>query len=169
MKRYVSLPLMLVVACLLAACASEQEAYTPAHYGSGSRVAVWDLEDMSVTDNPMLGDMQDFLTARVIETLAEKGGFAVIERQQLLLALEELSLGSSALASEDSRLALGRILGAQLMVFGGYQLLGEQIRIDVRMVEVESGAIIKAAEHTASAADLEGWLKAAEEAALQLF
>jgi TolB-like protein len=160
--------LFLVVAWLLSACAVEKETYTPMQYDSGSRVAVWDLEDMSVADNPMLSDMRDFMTAAIIETLAENGGFEVIERQKLLLALEELSLGSSALVNEDNRLALGRILGAQLMVFGGYQLFGEQVRVDVRMVEVESGAVIKSAEHTTSAADLEGWLKAAEEAALKL-
>jgi len=160
-----------ILICLLLflpSCAVEQTSYKPIEYGSGSVVAVWDLEDFSVTKHAALSDMQEFLTAKVIETLKTKGGYELVERQKLLLALEELSLGSSELASETSRLQVGQIIGAQLMVFGGYQLVDEQLRIDLRMIEVDSGVVVKAAEQTVTAADMSGWLKAAEDAAAQL-
>ena len=160
-----------ILICLLLflpSCAAEKKTYTPVEYGTGSVVAVWDLEDFSVTKHAALSDMQEFLTAKIIETLKTKGGYELVERQKLLLALEELSLGSSELASESSRLQVGQIIGAQLMVFGGYQLVGEQLRIDLRMIEVESGVVVKAAEQTVTAADISGWLKAAEDAAAQL-
>ena len=155
---------------LLASCGSEQAVHKVARptYGSGTIAAVWDLEDASVVKHASLSAMQEFLTAKVIETLKDKGQYELIERQKLLLALEELNLGSSALASETSRLRVGEILGAQLMVFGGYQLVGNQLRIDLRVIEVETGTVIKAAEQTTSAADVSGWLKAAEEAAVKL-
>jgi len=160
-----------ILLCLLffiSSCATEQAAYKPVGYGSGSIVAVWDLDDISVTSHPSLTDMQEFLTAKIIETLKTKGGYELVERQKLLLVLEELSIGSSELASETSRLKVGQMLGAQLMVFGGYQLVGEQLRIDLRMIEVSSGVVIKAAEQITTAADISGWLKAAEEAAAKL-
>ncbi|MCI5212025.1 MAG: hypothetical protein D3910_25325, partial [Candidatus Electrothrix sp. ATG2] len=162
---------------LLAGCAmpptettTPSEPYVPKTYGSGSVVvAIWDLENFSVTENQILDDMQEFLTGKVTETLQGQGGFVVIERQKLLLALEELHLGSSELADENSRLEIGRLIGAQLMVFGGYQQVGEQLRIDLRMVEVESGAVIRTAEHTATAGDVAGVLAAAEAVAKELF
>lgn len=160
--------ILLCLLLFLPSCAAEQTPYKPVEYGSGSIVAVWDLEDFSVTEHAALSDMQEFLTAKIIETLKTKGGYELVERQKLLLALEELSLGSSELASETSRLQVGQIIGAQLMVFGGYQMVGAQLRIDLRMIEVESGVVVKAAEQTVTAADISGWLKAAEDAAAQL-
>ncbi|MCI5122195.1 MAG: hypothetical protein D3908_13585 [Candidatus Electrothrix sp. AUS4] len=164
----------LLIVSLLGGCAAPptemtSEPYIPKTYGSGSVLAVWDLENFSITENQILDDMQEFLTAKVTETLKEQGGYVVIERQKLLLALEELSLGSSELADENSRLEIGRLIGAQLMVFGGYQQVGEQLRIDLRMVEVESGAVVRTAEHTAATAgDVAGVLAAAEAVAKEL-
>lgn len=43
-------------------------------------------------------------------------------------------------------------MGATLMVFGGYQAIGDTVRLDGRLVEVESGRTIKAVFETARAA-----------------
>jgi len=153
---------------LLSACGGSSANYSPKIYGSGAIVAVWDLENFSVTENQILDDMQEFLSAKVAETFKEQGGYVIVERQKLLLALEELALGNSALVSEASQLQIGRMLGAQLMVFGGYQQVGEQLRIDLRLIEVESGAVIRVAEHTATASEVSALLTAAEAAALDL-
>ncbi len=163
--NYLTLFLLLLV---MGACGGKQTAYTPPEYSKGSVVAVWNLEDLSIIKNPTFTEMSDFLTATVTNTLKERGEYEIVEREKLLLALEELHLGSSGLASEQSRLEVGQFLGAQLMIFGGYQILGEQMRIDLRMVEVETGAIIRTASRTSSATDVSGWLKTAEEAATEL-
>ncbi len=160
----------LLVLCFLllpSGCAGPPKAYTPPVYSRGAVVAVWELENMSVESSPLLDEIGEMLTARVIDTL-QQGGYVLIERQKLLLALEELNIGSSALAGERSRLEVGRIIGAQLMVFGGYQRVGEQLRIDLRMVEVETGAVVRTADKTTRAADVSGWLDAAASAAAGL-
>jgi hypothetical protein len=163
-NRYIIHPLCLLV-LLFSGCASQPTVYAIPEYKSGSVVAVWNLENMSVKGNSSLRDMTEFLTAKVTETLKDKGGYQIIERERLLLALEELHLGSSALADEASRLEVGKILGAQVMVFGGYQQVGELFRIDLRMIEVQSGAVIRTGEKTVQGADISGWLQAAEAAA----
>jgi hypothetical protein len=162
--RYIIQSLCLFV-LLLSGCASQPTVYAIPEYKSGSVVAVWNLENMSVKGSPALKDINEFLTAKVAETLKDKGGFQIIERERLLLALEELHLGSSAITDEASRLEVGKILGAQMMVFGGYQQIGEQFRIDLRMIEVQSGAVIRTGEKTVQTADISGWLQAAEAAA----
>jgi len=59
--------------------------------------------------------------------------------------------------------------GAKEMVFGGYMVVGTTMRIDLRRVDVETGRVLKTAKMTAAAADLSGWLKAARNAAAELF
>ncbi|HDP24514.1 MAG TPA: hypothetical protein ENN34_03630, partial [Deltaproteobacteria bacterium] len=51
-------------------------------------IAVWDLEDLSLNPGsyPDLGQM---LSARVMETLARESSSPVVERQKLMLVLEE--------------------------------------------------------------------------------
>jgi curli biogenesis system outer membrane secretion channel CsgG len=132
-----------------------------------SAVAVWDLENLNPAET--IGpDMGELLAAEVIETLNESGAFQVVERERLILVLEELSLGSSALVDEATRLKIGRIVGARFMVFGGYFVLGNMMRLDLRLVEVETGRVVKAAQKTASAGDLAGWLRIAGQAAGEL-
>ncbi len=168
-KSLQALLLISLVTFLLAGCAGTPAPEMPKKvYGSGSIVAVWDLENFSVTENQILDDMQEFLSAKVAETLKEQGGYIIVERQKLLLALEELAIGSSSLASEASRLQIGRMLGAELMVFGGFQQFGEQLRIDLRLIEVESGAVVRVAEHTATVSDVTALLSAAKATALEL-
>lgn len=152
MVRWFFLASLLLIHSLIAGCASQPVAYVPQTYGPGTVAAVWDLENLSIGNNPILDNLQDFFGVRVAETLSGQGDFVVVERQKLLLALEELHLGSSELVDESSRLEVGRILGAQVMVFGAYQQIGEQLRIDLRMVEVSSGALVSTAEQTTSAA-----------------
>lgn len=57
---------------------------------------------------------------------------------------------------------------ARRMVFGGYFTFGGMKRPDLRLVEVEIGSILKAAQKATAAGDLNGWLKAAGQAAAEL-
>lgn len=130
-------------------------------------VAVWEFEDASPAGaaQPGLGDL---LSAQVMEVLQKGGKYAVVEREKLVLALEELRLGSSALADEETRLKLGKMAGARYMVFGGYQVFSGRMRLDMRLVEVETGKVRKAVSRMTDATDLSGWIAAARGAASDL-
>ncbi len=77
-------------------------------------------------------------------------------------------LPGNLFSNESTRLKIGRIVGARFMVFGGYFVLGDKMRLDLRLVEVETGSIVKAAQKTTSAGDLNGWLRVARQAAEEL-
>ncbi|MGC8809216.1 MAG: CsgG/HfaB family protein [bacterium] len=130
-------------------------------------LAVWDLDDLSPgsAGRPHLGEL---LTGQIIESLKRKGQYIIVERERLLLILEEQRLGTTSLVDENTRLKLGRLLGAKRMIFGGYQVIGDQMRLDLRLLDVESGKILKAVQKTAAAADLQGWLEVAKKAAEEL-
>lgn len=155
--------LLLVAVILIAGCASVSKAPS----GPVS-VAVWDLENLSYEPGAY-PDMGQVLAGRIIETIRQKGEYQVVERQRIMAILQELNLGSSALADENTRLRIGRISGARQMIFGGYQTAGDAMRIDLRLVEVETGKVIRASEKTTAAGDLAGWMDAASLAAAELF
>ena len=155
--------ILILFIAFLTSCTIEQVSYK-----KDTSVAVWDLENMSPTGfaGP---DMGELLSAKVIETLRDTGDYIVVEREQIVLVLEELGLGTTALADEATRLRLGRLVGAQLMVFGGYQIVGDKMRLDIRLVEVETGRVLNATQKTTLANDLAKWLRAAEEATIEVF
>ncbi len=131
-------------------------------------MAVWDLEDLS----PALGarpDLGQVLSGEIIQTLQARRDITVVERDRLIAVMEELRLGSSELADEETRLRVGRMLGAREMVFGGYMVVGSAMRIDLRRVDVETGRVMGAVKKTAGSSDFAGWLDAARQAGSLLF
>lgn len=148
--------------CMLSGCATMETAP-----GGPRAVAVWDLEDLSPGDagRPDLGQL---LSGEIIDALRQ-ARVVVVERERLVSILEELNIGSSSLADEETRLRVGRVIGAGEMVFGGYMVVGATMRIDLRRVDVETGRVTKTAKGTSAAGDLAGWLLAARTSAVELF
>ncbi len=163
MHRHNCMPYLVVLGIfILSGCATTGEEY------SGARaVAVWDLEDLSPGSGgrPDLGQL---LSGEIIQAL-QQADVQVVERQKILSIMEELNLGSSSLADEETRLRVGRMTGAREMVFGGYMVVGTAMRLDLRRVDVETGRITKTAKRTTPVGNLAGWLAAAREAAGELY
>ena len=129
-------------------------------------VAVWDLDDLS--PGPPGEHLGELFAAQVMEVLKEKGEYTVVERNRLLLVLEELRLGSSSLVDEQARLRLGKLVGARYMIFGGYLAVGDLIRVDLRLVEVGSGKIVKGVQKECATPDMRGRMDAVKKAAQEL-
>ena len=147
----------------IAGCAIEQ-----IRQRNNTSIAVWDLEDLSPMGSPH-SDLGELLSAKIIETLDDMGNHTVVERERLLLALQELNLGTTPLVDTATQLKIGKMVGAQLMVFGTYLVIENKMRLDLRLVEVETGRILKAAEKTLSTADLSKWLQATKQTTAELF
>jgi curli biogenesis system outer membrane secretion channel CsgG len=146
----------------LSGCASIPEPTGP------RAVAVWNLENVSPGDSSV-PDIGQVLSGEIIQTLKDKADVRVVEREKLVAILEELKLGSSDLADDSARLRVGRMIGAQEMVFGGYMVVGGTMRIDLRRVDVETGKVVKTAKKTTGSNDITGRIKASQEAASELY
>lgn len=149
----------LIIVVLFLACSPK-----PILYEKGTAVAIWDVDHLSplAAGQPDLGAL---LSGQIAETLKKKGDYTLVERERLLLALEELRLGTTSLVDETTRLKLGKIVGARYMVFGGYLIVGNTMRLDLRLVEVETGRVLKAVQKTTPAND---WIDTARKAAEDL-
>lgn len=155
--------LFVVLACLVG-CAAHERVRTTQH----PTIAVWNLDNLTPGADQARLDLGEILAGRVMETIKASGKATVVERQRLLLALEELNLGASPLVDQDTRLDVGKMLGARFMVFGAYQVIAGTMRLDLRLVEVETGKIVKVAGRICPDSDMSAWLNAAEAAAKDL-
>lgn len=88
----------------------------------------------------------DFLSTEIPNDLAEgfaKGGLIKpVERQELEKVIAELKLSMTGLTNDDYSLQAGKLLGAKYMLFGSLSKIGEQIKINCRLVETETAQII---------------------------
>ena len=109
--------------------------------GAKKTVAVMDFYtlDGNVT---LLGR---FVGEELITKLFETERFKVIERSLLEKALEELKFNTSDLVDPSIAKQVGRIVGADSIVVGTLSDLGQFVKINARVIMVESGEVIGAA------------------------
>jgi len=164
-----------IIVFLLMGCASTPPVYkakclpSSQVYEKGTGIAVWDFEITSPSGSVR---MDPFLSGKIILKIIKEDHYDVITRDRLLLLLKELNLDTSSLADERTRLKLGKIVGAKLMVFGDIvEIVQNRMMIHLRLVEVETGKILTAVEkyYNPSPSDLSEWLKAVEEMTPELF
>jgi len=112
-------------------------------------IAVLDFENNSFLNPEEYNPLSRGLAEIMITELGQIKTIHMVEREKLRSILDELKLSQSGLVSQESSIKVGKLLGAQHLVFGGYIVtLNKKIRIDVRIVEVETGLVIKAGEVT---------------------
>ena len=152
----------IIVLFLAASCAT-----APVLFERGVTVAVWNFDDYSPSAfaQPGLGAL---LSGQVIDTMQQRTELTIVERDKLLHIIEELGFGTTWLIDESTRLRLGRIVGARFMIFGGYQVISNTMRLDLRLVEVKTSRVLKAVHKSTSTENLSGWLKNAREATIEL-
>jgi tetratricopeptide (TPR) repeat protein len=75
-------------------------------------------------------------------SLARVPSLQVIERSQIKRVLQEQHFSQSALVESAQAPSLGKLVGARRMVLGNFQKVGERLRIQARMISVETGQII---------------------------
>lgn len=66
----------------------------------------------------------------------------VIERKEIKKISEELKLGMTGMIDNSTALQVGKLVSANYMLLGNVQIFGEQIRIDARVIETETGKIV---------------------------
>jgi TolB-like protein len=145
-------------ALLLALAVGVATAARSATPAAANGLVVWDFDDQTPSGASLLplserAWLRRAMAEQVAASLDKLPGLALVDRVAIAELLSEQKLGSSALADADARLRLGRLMGATRMVFGGFFALGDQLQINLRLVEVASGRIVHADETTAPVAE----------------
>jgi len=79
----------------------------------------------------------------LISDLSQSPAFQIVERDRLEEVLAELKLGQSKRVDAATAAKVGKLLGARYLVLGGYFDLKDALRVDARIVDVESGKVLK--------------------------
>ena len=92
--------------------------------------------------NAELAPLGKGLADMLITDLAQVRAIQIVERARLNEALAELQLSRSKFIDPATARKLGRGLAAQYVMTGGYTVSGEMLRIDARIFNVETGAVL---------------------------
>ena len=88
--------------------------------------------------DPLAKGLADML----ISDLANVRALRIVEREKLNQILGELKLARSKFIDPKTAVRVGKGLSAQFVLSGGYTMAGDTIRIDARVFNVESGAVL---------------------------
>lgn len=107
------------------------------------KLAVAEFADLNGYRSALGPFLAEELTTHLFET--KPGAFDFVERQQLVKVLEELKLTSSSLFEAGGIASVGKALGIQAVVTGSMADLGNEIKINIRVISVESARIVASA------------------------
>ena len=116
---------------------------------SNNTLAVLDFENNTFINAETYGPLSKGLAEMMITELNQLESIRVVERQKLRTVMDELKLSQTGLISEEGSLQVGEMVGAHHLVFGSFMvMMDEKIRIDMRIVQVETGLTMQAGEVT---------------------
>jgi curli biogenesis system outer membrane secretion channel CsgG len=103
---------------------------------------------------PGLEVLRKGLAQMLITDLSSSPAFQIVERERLEALLAEQKLAATGKLDPATATRVGRLLGARYMVMGGYFDLNDALRVDARLVEVETGRIVGTSGTTGKPGDV---------------
>jgi TolB-like protein len=108
-------------------------------------LAIFPFENNSVTDPEKYAPLSNGLSAMLITDLKQIGtSLKLIERSKITALVKEIAMGQSGMIDQSTAVQAGRILGAQSIAFGSFMVLGSKVRIDARIIKVETSEVLMA-------------------------
>jgi len=137
---------------IVIALATTTVAAAPANSRPTVAVMTFDYGGKDVAFEPL----REGLAQMLITDVPSFVNVNVVERVRLKALIEEQKLGRSGKVDPSTAARLGKLLGARFLVFGNYFNLAESMRIDARIVEVETGKIVRAVGVSGAGSDFFG-------------
>lgn len=105
-------------------------------------VAVLDFTSFMMGDGGAAVNLGKAITAMLVTEFSNRDGIQVIERAQLNDMLREQDLVLSGRVDESSAIEIGKLLGAQYVLLGQASSIVDNLRMDIRAVDVETSEIV---------------------------
>lgn len=86
--------------------------------------------------------VENYVTDALTQAVFEGGNVRIIERANLEKILSEQKFQSSGLVDDNSAKAIGKIAGVDYVCYGDMKDIGEEITVNARIVDVESGEVL---------------------------
>lgn len=92
---------------------------------------------------PSMDKLKKGLADMLITDLSNVNMLSIVERDKLEAVLKEQKLSNSKEFDPNTAAKIGKLLGAQVILTGGYFEMMGSLRIDARFIDVETGKILK--------------------------
>lgn len=107
------------------------------------KIAIIDFSDLNGNVTALGQFMAEELTTQLF--IIAPGKFEVVERRQLLKLEEELALGQIGFIEEKGIKKMGQVLGVDAIVTGSMTDLGNTVKVNARLIAVESAKVFAVA------------------------
>ncbi|GEM_PF-2866458 len=135
--RHLSLLVPVLYLHLASPVALTAQTGTPSQSPLTVAVADFDAVGLQATDSWIPDAVEEGIT----DLLIRSGSVTVVERRYLLRLMEELALQISGAVSSESRVEIGNLLGASLLVAGSVEMRAGTLHITARLLDVETSGI----------------------------
>lgn len=125
---------------------------------TGNTLAVLNFSNAS----PDVTALNPLCSGLAMAVTAELGSFQlyeIVEREQLKALITEQKISNSDMFDSSSSAKIGKLLGANYIVFGSFFSFLDTLRIDAKLVEVETGRIAATAGASGKAAEFSTLIK----------
>lgn len=126
----------------------EKRRAPPALRGAAPVMAILPLANNSATAR--LDEMQTAFAELLQASLGAIPGVRLVERQKLDTIIAEQKLSLSGLVDPATAVQIGKLAGAQRLLTGSYLELGDQLNLQVRIVDTATGGVVGSARATHS-------------------
>ncbi|HEX5435546.1 MAG TPA: CsgG/HfaB family protein [Gemmatimonadaceae bacterium] len=123
-------------------CLATPHALFAAHQAQRPTVAVMYFNNGALMQHADYQPLSKGIADVLITELSANDSIRVVERDQLQKLLDEQNLDNSNRVDQATAVKIGKILGAQHMIFGGFVIdMKGRMRLDARAVNVETSEI----------------------------
>jgi TolB-like protein len=124
-------------------------------------LGVLDFDNNSLADRQRLEPLRKGLAQMFSSELSQLQALRLVERADLRRVIEEMQLAQAGMIDEKTAQQVGKLVGAQHLLLGGFVYLPNgKMRLDARVVEVETGRTLKAGEETGKEGQIFDMVKA---------
>ncbi|OHD57522.1 MAG: hypothetical protein A2014_04740 [Spirochaetes bacterium GWF1_49_6] len=96
----------------------------------------------NTTGNKNFEWLRKAIADMLISDISESSEIEVVERENLQKIIEEQKLSLAGLVDEDQAIKIGQMLNAKKMIYGAFVISGNDVRIDGKITDTESGKIL---------------------------
>jgi TolB-like protein len=100
----------------------------------GSKIVILNIQSPSA-------DLSDYIIDELISNAINDRLFSVVDRTQLDLIRQEQNFQFSGEVDDDTAMEIGRFLGAQTIVSGTMRRMGQQFRMTIRALNVQTAQV----------------------------
>ena len=144
---------------LLSSCVSAPPADTPPESTApvfspvkGGRVAVFNFEVKGGGES--YASLGSDIPGALAEAFLKGGRLVPVERAELEKILAEQELALSGLVDEATAARIGRLAGAKYALLGSASVIGDQVRLSCRLIDIETAEIVFASSEYGGTKDL---------------